>query len=46
MFAMNVLEVLTVTTILYFAAVALWIVKLEDLLTNRNRTAERSGGER
>ncbi|MFC6905680.1 hypothetical protein [Halalkalicoccus tibetensis] len=33
--AMNVLEVLAVTTILYFVVVAVWVWKIEDILEAR-----------
>ncbi|WP_254538532.1 hypothetical protein [Halomarina litorea] len=44
---MNVLEVLTVTTVLYFVAVAFWILKMEDYLQTReeNRETTAAGGE-
>ncbi|MDL5363513.1 hypothetical protein [Halalkalicoccus sp. NIPERK01] len=43
---MNVLEVLTVTTALYFACVAVWVLKLEDLLEERtDRRSRRRRGE-
>lgn len=32
---MNVLEVLAVTTILYFVVVAVWVWKIEDVLEAR-----------
>lgn len=37
---MNVLEVLTVTTILYFVVVAVWVWKIEDILEARGSEHE------
>lgn len=43
---MNVLGVLTVTTALYFVMVAVWVLKIEDLLEERSETqAARQRGE-
>lgn len=41
MVAMNVLQVLTVTTILYFAVVAVWVLKIEDFLEQRTEGRSR-----
>jgi hypothetical protein len=38
---MNVLQVLLLTTVLYFAMVAVWVWKIEDVLDAR--TERRSG---
>lgn len=34
---MNVMQILTVTTIAYFAFVAVWILKMEDFLQARSQ---------
>ena len=42
---MNVLEVLMVTTVLYFVCVAVWVLKIEDLLEERTERRSRRRGE-
>ncbi|MGQ3413658.1 MULTISPECIES: hypothetical protein [Natrinema] len=43
---MNVLQVLLVTSILYFIAVAIWVMKIEDLIEESSeRRADRGGGQ-
>lgn len=42
---MNVLEVLTVTTVLYFVCVAVWVLKIEDFLEERTERRSRHRGE-
>lgn len=41
--AMNVLQVLVVTTVLYFVVVAVWVWKIEDLLEARNEQRRGEG---
>lgn len=41
---MNVLQVLLVTTILYFLAVALWVWKMEDLIEASSERRADNGG--
>ena len=44
---MNVLQVLFVTTVLYFLVVAIWVLKIEDVIERRSeRSAGRRGGDR
>ncbi|WP_336365160.1 hypothetical protein [Halalkalicoccus salilacus] len=38
---MNVLQVLTITTVAYFGIVTVWILKMEEYLENRERDRER-----
>lgn len=43
---MNVLQVLLVTTTLYFIAVAIWVLKIEDVLEESNERRAGDGGGR
>lgn len=45
---MNVMQVLAITTVLYFVFVAFWITKMEDFLEAREveqRETNQAGGE-
>lgn len=43
---MNVLQVLLVTTILYFVAVAVWVTKMEDIIEESSERLAGRGGDR
>ena len=43
---MNVLQVLLVTTILYFVVVAVWVTKMEDIIEETSERRAGNGGGR
>ncbi|AGB38677.1 hypothetical protein Natoc_2921 [Natronococcus occultus SP4] len=43
---MNVMQVLLVTTVLYFLIVAVWVLKIEDLIEQRSEERATAEGER
>lgn len=43
---MNVLQVLLVTTIVYFIAVTIWVMKIEDILEESSERRVSEGGGR
>lgn len=42
---LTVIQVLTITTVLYFVMVAFWILKMEDFLKTREEEYEEGTGE-
>ncbi len=43
---MNVLQVLLITTILYFIGIAVWVMKMEDIIEAASERRAGSGGGR